>query len=226
MKIVGVLLILLVIYLGYLFFKYNEDLPEGIEGLQADSLALEMQRSLNIDAFQSTDYLEWTFRNTNRYKWDKKSKKCEVIWDDYKVDLDLSDYSQSKAFVHNFRVQGEQAEELIDDAISYFNNDSFWLIAPFKTFDPGVKRFLVNHEGKNALLVTYTQGGTTPGDSYLWLFDETGKPKAYKMWTSILPFKGIPATWENWQTTSTGVLLPGSHKLLFFTIEMGNIITR
>ena len=30
-------------------------------------------------------------------------------------------------------------------------------------------------------MVTYTKGGTTPGDTYVWLFDEKGNPKSFKM---------------------------------------------
>ena len=49
--------------------------------------------------------------------------------------------------------------------------------------------------GKDALLVKYTSGGTTPGDAYLWLLDEDFIPKSYKMFVPSMKMEGTPATW-------------------------------
>jgi len=45
----------------------------------------------------------------------------------------------------------------------------------------------------------HTSGGVTPGDGYLWLLDDNNLPTGYKMWTSIIPVKGMYASWENWK---------------------------
>jgi hypothetical protein len=45
----------------------------------------------------------------------------------------------------------------------YFNNDSFWLIAPFKLRDAGTTRSIVMQDNQ-ALMITYASG-STPGDS-------------------------------------------------------------
>ena len=98
------------------------------------------------------------------------------------------------------------------------------MVAPYKLFDPGVERRLVTLEnGDDALLVTYTTGGSTPGDSYLWILDDNGKPKSFKMWTSILPLKGVEASWNDWITTKSGGQLPSCHHGLFFGLEMGEV---
>ena len=94
-----------------------------------------------------------------------------------------------------------------------------------RVYDDGVKRSVVKRDGKNSLLVTYTQGGTTPGDSYLWSFDTTGKPLKFKMWTDLLPMDGLEASWSDWTTTSTGAQLPTFHKILFFGFEINHIKT-
>ena len=212
------------LFFGFLFFKYDEDLPNGVQGEQADALAYNMLEALDYDAFKNTNYLEWTFKKRHHYKWDKGNSTCEVYWKEFKVNLDLNDHTQSKAYVHSFKVESEMAKELITKALDYFNNDSFWLVAPYKIFDNGTERRLVKLEnGNEALLVTYTSGGSTPGDSYLWLLDDSGKPKAFKMWTSILPIDGLEASWSDWTTTESGAQLPTFHKLLVLGLETNDI---
>ena len=213
-----------ILFFGYLYFKYNEDLPQGIQGIKADALALKMLNTLNHQAYQNTNYIEWTFNNRHHYKWEKDKNVCAVHWKDYKVVLYLNDIDNSKAYAHNFIIKGENEKDLIYKAINYFNNDSFWLVAPYKIFDDGTQRRLVTlKNGNEALLITYTTGGSTPGDSYLWLLNNNGKPTSFKMWTSLLPIDGLEASWSEWVTTNSGAQLPNFHKLLFLGLEMGDV---
>ena len=213
------------LFFAFVFFKYNEDLPEGKQGKEADALAYKMLETLDYEAYKNTYFLEWTFKKRHHYRWKKAENICSVFWDDYKVDLNLKNESLNKAFIHGFKVESNMRKELIEKAISYFNNDSFWLVAPYKIFDDGTERRLVMVENNPnpALLITYTKGGSTPGDSYLWLLDENGMPQSFKMWTSILPIKGLESSWSNWTTTESGAKLPTFHSILFFGIEITNI---
>ena len=212
------------LFFAFLYFKYNEDLPTGTQGPEADLLATQMLDALNEAAYLNTDYLEWTFKGRHHYKWYKTEQSCEVSWDDITVILDFENRENSKVFAGKQEYNGVEKSAYIDKAEAYFNNDSFWLVAPYKVFDPGTERRLVTtDDNKKALLVTYTSGGTTPGDSYLWHFDDTGKPKSYQMWVDILPIEGLEATWDNWITTESGALLPTSHKLLVLDLDMGEV---
>ncbi|MFC0604951.1 hypothetical protein [Winogradskyella pulchriflava] len=228
LKIIGGIIVFLtlpsLLFFGFMYLKYNEDLPTGQQGQAADQLATQMLQSLNEEAYLNTDYLEWTFKGRHHYKWYKSEKTCEVSWDEMTVILDLEKRDNSKVFAGQQEYNGKEKHDYILKAENYFNNDAFWLVAPYKVFDIGTERRLVKTEdNKNALLVTYTSGGTTPGDSYLWHFDDTGKPKSYQMWVDILPIGGLEATWDNWITTESGALLPTSHKLLVFDLEMGDV---
>ena len=212
------------LFFGYVYLKYDEDLPIGTKGEQAEQMATKMLSALDYEAYKNTNYIEWTFKNRHHYQWKKNEETCTIHWEDYKVDLNLKDASKSKTYVHNFEVQGEQAAELITKATDYFNNDSFWLVAPYKVFDSGTERSVVTLEnGKLGLLVTYTSGGTTPGDSYLWILDDKGKPTSFKMWVSILPIKGLEATWKDWTTTESGAQLPTFHKLMILGLQITDI---
>lgn len=211
---------------GFLYFKYNEELPTGEEGEQADTLAYQMLNALDYHAYNVTDYIEWTFKKRHHFKWNKAKNTCEVYWKNYKVNLDFTTPANTTVFKDEVQVTGEDTTELKQKAIDLFNNDSFWVVAPYKVFDKGVKRSIVTLDNdEKALLVTYTKGGSTPGDSYLWLLEKNGKPKSFKMWTSILPIDGLEATWSDWTTTKTGVQLPTFHKLLVLGIEITDIKT-
>jgi len=227
-KIIGGLIVFFtlptLLLFGFMYLKYDEDLPKGKQGPEADKLATKMLEALNEEAYLNTDYLEWTFKDRHHYKWYKSDKICEVYWDDFTVILDFNNTSNSKVFVLKQEYKGVEKQDYIIKAKNYFNNDSFWLVAPYKIFDASAERRLVTTEdNEKALLVTYTSGGSTPGDSYLWHLDTEGKPRSYQMWVEILPINGLEATWENWVTTESGAKLPTFHKLLFLGLEMGDV---
>lgn len=209
---------------GFLYLKYDEDLPVGKPGEKAELLATKMLSALDYEAYQSTNYLEWTFKNRHHFKWNKKENYCEVYWKNYRVHLNFKSIDKSEAFENDINIKGEEANELIEKATKLFNNDSFWLVAPYKIFDPGTQRSVVKLDnGKLALLVTYTSGGTTPGDSYLWHLDPTGKPTSFQMWVDILPIGGLEATWDQWTTTESGAQLPTFHQFMFFGLEITDV---
>ncbi|MDO7171159.1 hypothetical protein [Mariniflexile sp. AS56] len=226
--IIGILVFITlpsILLFGFLYFKYNEELPPGITGHEADALAHKMLNALDHEAFENTNYIEWTFKRRHLFKWNKNENICEVYWKKYKVILHLNDPSKNKAYEQNVKVaDADSSIELIEKATSYFNNDSFWLVAPYKVFDTGTERRLVNLENnKKALLLTYTSGGTTPGDSYLWHLDEEGKPTSFQMWVDILPISGLTATWNDWVTTESGAQLPSFHKFGVFGLDITNL---
>lgn len=218
-------LLLLVVGFGVLYFMYNEKLPEGKSGGEADVIAQKMLRAVNYEAYKNTRYLEWSFDGgEHQYKWDKENGKVDVKWDDYTVNLNLNDTASSLVHKENMSLSAKESRDLTITAWNYFNNDSFWLVAPFKVFDKGTSRSLVTLEdGSEGLLVTYASGGTTPGDSYLWKLQANGFPESYQMWVGIIPIGGIEATWEDWQVMDSGVFLPTSHKLGPVTLFMGNV---
>ncbi len=209
------------LFFSYLYFKHHQDLPNGVEGKAADDLATKMLIALNYEAYTSTDYIEWTFKNRRHYKWEKTNNTCEVFWKDYKIRLDLKDHSESKAYVHGFTIEGEMGAELVEKGLNYFQKDIFWLIAPFQVFNSGVRRELATNEnGEKGLLVTNKND-----ESYLWLLDDKGKPIRVNMWDSRAPIDGLVAEYGSWQITETGVKLPTFHKVLYTALKISDVKT-
>ena len=187
----------------------SKPLPESITGPEADGLARDVQEALNITGYEALGEIEFRFRD-HHYLWNKSEEHVLVSWKNYEVDLLLSDVENSKILRGG---KDSNRSDLIEKAKAYFYNDSYWLVAPFKFFDPGVVRSLVETDnGSKALLITHTSGGVTPGDSYLWYFDENLIPTRFELWVSIIPIKGVSATWSSW-VSKQDVLFSTFHKL-------------
>ncbi len=223
-KILGVIILGLIVCLLCIYFVLNEKMPAGKQSAEADALANKMLKAVKHAAYKNTRYLEWTFKGVHHYKWDKQEQLVEVSWDNNKVQLNIQQPEKSTVFTDNAVVEDAAKTAMIEKAVAYFNNDSFWLVAPHKVFDSGTERRIVPQKnGSDALLITYTSGGTTPGDSYLWFLDETGLPTSFKMWVKIIPIGGVEATWEGWTITESGVPLPTKHHLSLFDLDMGEV---
>ena len=162
--LVVMILIAIIVIVGIVA---NESLPTGGKsGEEADKMALKMEKALGKEHWHDIQYVQWTFVGMHHFLWDKHRNMVRVKWGQNTVYI-TPGKSKGAAFIETERVSKELEGVLIKSAIDFFNNDMFWLIAPYKTFDDGVSREVVDYEGDKRLLVTYSSGGSTPGDSYL-----------------------------------------------------------
>ena len=121
-------------------------------------------------------------------------------------------------------LSGAENEASVKAAWKHFCNDSFWLNAVVKAFDPGTTRTLVDlPDGRKGLKVQYSQGGVTPGDAYVWILDEQGLPTSWKMWVEIIPVGGLEFTWQDWATLSTGAKIATFHKSSILDLSLIHI---
>ncbi len=204
--------VLAVAAFGVLFLKLRHPLPTGVPGAGADALAHEIERAVDTDAFARTGAVRWTFRRERTHLWDRARDRARVRWGAHEVLLDLR-RKDGRAFTDGQALSGAPAKALVETAYKGFINDSFWLNPLSKLFDEGVTRSVVQHEGADALLVHYASGGVTPGDSYLWILDESRRPRAWRMWVSVLIVPGAEMTWEGWTRLPTGAWISTSHRL-------------
>ncbi|MFT4834681.1 MAG: hypothetical protein ACI83W_000876 [Marinoscillum sp.] len=196
--IIGVTLVTLLTAIFVFIQLQRNPLPPTQEGKEAEALADKMLNALGFEAYKTIDRISWSFPRGHHYVWDKSQDSVLVKWDDYEVKFRTTTLD-GWATLADARLSGEQLKEVLVEAWSMFANDSFWLVAPFKIRDPGTSRGYVKLEEGEALLVSYSSGGVTPGDSYLWIFDETGRPKAWRLWTQKIPISGIEFSWHGWQ---------------------------
>lgn len=207
----------------------SKPLPKGATGERADALARSIEKAIDKDAWERTGAVKWIFAGKNRHLWDRQRHLDRVIWDDVYVLCDLSKQT-GVAFQQRKRVTGSAEKKLIAKAYASWINDSFWLNPVVKFFDAGVTRSVIDatpgqNPGAPALLISYGGGGLTPGDSYLWLLPEGGesagaaasgallRPRAWRMWVSIIPIKGVENSWDGWIQLATGAWVSTHHQV-------------
>ncbi|MEM6967236.1 MAG: hypothetical protein AAF573_20910 [Bacteroidota bacterium] len=215
-----VLLLLLTIF----GFFMHESLPESTPSQEADTVAQKMMRAVNKTAWDTTAILSWDFAGSRQYLWDKSRNFVKVTWKDDNVVLLHTKSVTGKAYQKGEEVTGDKAAKMVSKAWGHFCNDSFWLNAVVKAFDLGTSRSLIKTaDDRDALLVAYESGGVTPGDAYAWILDESGLPKSWKMWVSIIPVGGLEITWEDWITLSTGAKVATLHKSRIFDLVLSDV---
>lgn len=217
------LMLILVVIVGGLFVFLHESRPEGVAGPEAEAMADKMLEAVHAEKWDRMGAIAFEFPRGHRFVWDKKNHQVEVKWDENRALLAPND-GRAVIFEKGERVTGSEAEKLKETAYQLFYNDSFWLLAFTKVKDPGTTRQVVDleEEGKG-LLVTFSTGGITPGDAYLWKLDESGRPISWKMWVQIIPVGGLEFTWEDWQELPNGAWVARNHKNFLFDVELKNI---
>ncbi|MEP6994537.1 MAG: hypothetical protein ABI968_08465 [Acidobacteriota bacterium] len=144
------------------------------------------------------------------------------VWDRYTGDYRLSGTDKAgapytvyfnvntkagKAFVNGRPAEAEKQSQLLENAYGRFINDTYWLLAPWKIFDPGVR---LTYDGEkpcpgggvcDVLKVSFDDVGLTPKDVYwLWI---TRDGRHMVQWQYVLGGASEPPTtaaWKDWRT--------------------------
>ena len=105
-------------------------------------------------------------------------------------------------------------------------NDSYWLLAPLKVLDPGVKRTAegtkqVGDASFDTLRLSFQGVGLTPGDQYLLYVDP--QTKLVRAWDYIPSAdKVMHGTWDGYQTFG-GLQLSTQHEFGGKTIRFADV---
>jgi hypothetical protein len=182
-----------------------------------------MEDAVALDAWERTGAVRWTFAGENVHLWDRERDVARVRTGDAEALLFVGG-PRGRAYRGGREVHGDDARAILEAGWGAWVNDSFWLNPLAKMRDEGVTRALVRTGGADALLVSYSSGGLTPGDAYLWIVGDDGRPRAWRLWVSIFPIGGLETSWEGWQTLSSGARIATRHVgPLGLTIELTDV---
>ena len=143
-------------------------------------------------------------------------------WDRYTGDYRLSGTDKSgapytvlfnvntkagTAFVNGRAAADERRGQMLENAYGRFINDTYWLLAPWKIFDPGVH---LSYDGEkpcpgggvcDVLKLSFDNVGLTPKDVYwMWV---TRDGRRMVQWQYVLggaADKPTTAMWKDWKT--------------------------
>ncbi len=191
----------------------DEPRPKGTPGPKAEAMAEAIMAAAGVEAWnREVGAIEWDFGGRRDHLWDRQRHLARVRWPGHVALLDLN--SQAAHVTKDGEVlSGEAHAAARQTAYSAWVNDSFWLNPLAKLKDEGTTRSLVQTEdGEEGLLISYADGGVTPGDAYLWLLGQDGLPKAWRMWVSIIPIGGLEASWQNYKTLPGGAKVATLHE--------------
>lgn len=184
----------------------------------ADTLARRVyDASGGPEAWHSLSYLRFTYaleRNGERQRtvvhfWNRQTG-------DYRVEmrgpggqpyvaLFNVNTLQGQAYWQGDTLDAASSAEQLEVAYRRFTNDTYWLLAPFKLFDPGVVRTYAPDSSTaetEALHLSFGNVGLTPGDQY-WLFIDRATGRLVR-WTYVLESDGPQTTprsfvWEDYE---------------------------
>ena len=228
-RIIAVLIVITVSIGGCkaILYVFSDPLPRSLNNQETDQRAEEiiddMWQAINAQAWSKAEGVEWTFRNSRHYVWHKRLARVRVdLSDSMSVYIDTPT-GRGRAFKLGQPLDVLTEAKYVVKAIKHFNNDSFWLAAPFKVRDHGTRRSLISDQEGEGVLVHYASGGTTPGDSYLWRLDTGHKPQSWQLWVQLIPIKGVVFTWDDWRLTSSGALISHLHRSQLFDVFLRDV---
>ncbi|HEY6146404.1 MAG TPA: hypothetical protein VIZ69_01855 [Thermoanaerobaculia bacterium] len=112
-----------------------------------------------------------------------------------------------QGYVNGKPAEGEANEALLKNAYGRFINDTYWLLAPWKIFDPGVH---LAYEGEkpcpgggtcDVLRLSFDNVGLTPKDRYwLWITRDGRKMVQWQYLLNGATDEPTTAQWKEWQT--------------------------
>ena len=171
-------------------------------------------------AWQQLPYLRFDFaveqngqrQTVARHLWNRQSGDYRVEWragaDSIYAALFNVNTQEGQVYLNGDSVASARNQELLDQAYRRFVNDTYWMLAPTKLFDPGVNRSYVADSSNDSLGViqlSFDDVGLTPKDRY-WLYAdrETGR---LERWGFILQGQSreAPSTfrWTDYEHFST-----------------------
>ena len=112
-----------------------------------------------------------------RHVWDKKGDRVRAEWPGGADSMFVAvfrpsqfdpDAPEGQVALNGVALSGPEVAERLTEANGRFVNDGYWLLAPLKVLDPGVRRAIELRDGFDRLALSFDGVGLTPGDRY-WI---------------------------------------------------------
>ncbi len=202
----------------------NAEAPSGPEPARA--VGKQLWNALGgDDGWQRARYLrfDWIVERDGKrvvarsHYWDRWTGRYRVDGEDkegaYRVYFNVNTKEGDAWLGGKKLTDAAQRKKWLDDGYEAFINDSYWLLAPFKIFDGGVKLDYGGEdkgphgEACDVLKLSFDNVGLTPKDMY-WLYVDRATHLVVE-WKYVLDGKKEPPTawaWSDWKKTGSIML--------------------
>jgi hypothetical protein len=163
---------------------------------RADSVAYRLLQAHGADAWATAPYLRFNFgietpnggQTIARHLWNRTTGEYRIEWSagpdsSYVALVNIREQRDGRldgtVYLNGNELTGAAGESAREQAYGRFVNDTYWLLAPLKVYDPGVNRTYLADSSTadhDVIQLTFNDVGRTPGDQY-WLYvsTETGQ---------------------------------------------------
>lgn len=159
---------------------------------KADSVAYRLLQAHGANAWASAPYLRFNFgietpngaQTIARHLWNRNTGDYRIEWSSgpdsvyvalVNVRRPQNERLPGTVYLNGTELTGSAGKAARERAYVRFVNDTYWLLAPLKTFDPGVNRTYLPDSSTadhDVIQLTFDDVGRTPGDRY-WLYVST-----------------------------------------------------
>jgi hypothetical protein len=197
MQLVSMALLIVSMSLGSL---HRQPAP----AMSADELAAAVMKASGGDAWSKVTHVKFTFvagKQSRAHDWDVKKQTDTVTVNGKSMTAKLT---------------GAHNTDESKKAFGAWTNDSYWLMAPLKVMDAGVKRTIkpdetIDGKSYHVLHLSFDSVGMTPTDQYnLFVDPETNLVRHW----DYIPAKGEGRrfSWDEYQDFN-GIKLSTEHKV-------------
>ena len=181
----------------------------------ADSLAASLvEASGGFEAWDALPALRWDWVVQNdsaelrrvAHLWDRAGDRARVEWSgrqdttlvaviapgSFDPDAPAGLVARTIGDGPTETLSGTDALDELRAAHTRWVNDAYWMLAPLKTFDPGVRRTTAPDSGEAVLELSFLEVGLTPSDRY-WM--RLGPDGGITGWTYVLEGDPTPTRW-------------------------------
>lgn len=173
--------------------------------------------------------LRWTFgsavgdtvRGSRRHAWNKHTGWHRVEGrtraGDSFVFIHNLQTGDGRAWMNGGEIQGDSLRSLLKRAKTYWTNDTYWMLMPYKLRDPGVHLAMAGDSAAGGqawdrVALWFDDVGETPGDRY-WVYVNRSSHRIER-WDMVLQGSTPPPrtySWEGWEEHD-GLWFPTAHR--------------
>jgi hypothetical protein len=187
--------------------------PHAVEIVQAS-----LERMGGWPAWCAARHLHWTFFGRREHWWDKHTGDVRITSGELVILMNVTT-KKGRAIESGVEVTEPAAlDQALEKGFAWWVNDSYWVVMPWKLFDPGVvlreagAGTLADGRAGHLVDVTFEGVGLTPANRYVVaIASDTGRVEQWSFYASASdtePKFTLP--WTDWKELG-GIWLATGH---------------